>query len=112
MSIHAEMFSIVSPESVVHLTTLESREARLEKIKACSELAGVEERMGQLIMEQLYWQNRFNTAEVALAIEAKLVAYEAVAARTAKELGKIATDRLSTEVLADNSTERTLKLVS
>lgn len=112
MSIDAEIFSISPSEPIVHRTALELREARLEKIKANSELLGVEERMGQLIMEQMYWKHRLNTAEGTLVAEAALIADEAEASRTTKYLGLVATNKLSTTVPIVNSIEQVLKLVS
>lgn len=137
MSTDAELFRII-PEQVgeipslshsisfeehkqaIHLTALESRDARMEKIKASSELLGVEERMAQLIMEQLYWQNRLSTAEASLADEAALVAEEKLRAKIERTallttivqlLGMLATGKLITEAPEDDHVERVLKLV-
>lgn len=119
MSRNAELFLTTLPEQAVHLTKLEVREARMEKIKASSELEGVEERMRQLIMEQMYWQARLNTATASLAAEASLVTEEALQAKIdrtahlttiAQLLGMLAAGKL-TEVPADNHVERALRLV-
>lgn len=115
----AELFLTTLPEQAVHLTKLEVREARMEKIKASSELEGVEERMGKLIMEQKYWQARLTTATALLTAEASLVAEEALQAKIdrtahlviiAQLLGMLAAGKL-TEVPVDNHVERALKIV-
>ena len=119
MSSNVESFPATLSEQTVHLSRLEARDIRMEQIKASSELIDVEERMGKLIMEQMYWQDRLNRATASLAAEASLVAEEALKAKADRKtlmstvaslLGTLATGQL-TEVPADNHTERILTLV-
>ena len=119
MSRDTELFLTTLPEQTIHLTKLEAREARMEQIKAGSELVDVEDRMGKLIMERMYWQTRLTTATALLTAEASLVAEEALQAKIdrtahlttiAQLLGMLAAGKL-TDVPADNCVERALKLV-
>jgi len=119
MSWDTELLLTTLPEQPVHLTKLAAREARMEQIKAGSELVDVEDRMEKLIMERMYWQARLTAATTLLATEAALVTAEALQARIdrtallttiAQQLGMLAAGKL-TVVTADNRIERALKLV-